>query len=105
MILKFVLFFLFFFILNFHFSQDSTFVKSFFGGSTVKVPENCVWEIKRAFIGNGEGYQIHIANSNFKESYQSSELLFIPHYIAEMELLTDPSTVYYLLTIFQKKIK
>ena len=81
------------------FSQDSTFVKSFTAGSSVKVPIGKKWCIEKAFISNGDGYQIKIAKTNFKEEYKASEQIVIPYYIAEMELLTDRSMLFYLVTI------
>jgi hypothetical protein len=81
------------------FSQDSTFVKSFTAGSSVKVPIGKTWCIEKAFISNGDGYQIKIAPSNFKACYQTDERINFPYYIAEMELLTDRSMLFYLVTI------
>jgi hypothetical protein len=85
------------------FSQDSTFVKSFTAGSSVKVPMGKTWSIEKAFISNGDGYQIKIAKTNFKEQYKSAEQIVIPYYIAEMELLTDRSMLFYLVTIKESK--
>jgi len=59
-------------------AQDSTFVRYLYSGSSIKVPENCSWVIQKAFISSGDGYQIQISNSNFKEYYQSSEIVALP---------------------------
>jgi hypothetical protein len=85
------------------FAQDSTFVKSFTAGSSVKVPIGKTWCIEKAFISNGDGYQIKIAPSNFKAYYQADDRINLPYYIAEMELLTDRSMLYYLVTFKESK--
>jgi hypothetical protein len=93
-----------FFIIHWScFAQDSTFVKSFTAGSSVKVPMGKTWCIEKAFISNGDGYQIKIAPSNFKACYQADERINLPYYIAEMELLTDRSMLYYLVTFKESK--
>jgi hypothetical protein len=61
------------------------------------------WCIEKAFISNGDGYQIKIAPSNFKACYQADERINLPYYIAEMELLTDRSMLYYLVTFKESK--
>ena len=86
------------------FAQDTTFVKVYYAGSTVKVPEGKSWIVEKAFIGSGDGYNIRIADSNFKSPYKEGEALSIPYYIAEMELLSDRSNVSYTLTIKESKI-
>ena len=85
------------------YSQDTTFVKSFYGGSTTKVPENKTWVIKNAFITAGDGYNIKIALTNFEEKYTAGQVINFPYYIAEMELLSERSMVSYLVTILEKK--
>ncbi len=81
------------------FCQDSTFVKYFYGGSVVNVPDSCSWKIEKAYISNGDGYNIQISLKNFKETYLPKEQISFPYYIAEMELLTDRSSVSYIVTI------
>jgi len=88
---------------SFLFSQDTTFVKSFYGGSTTKVPENKTWVLKNAFITSGDGYNIKIALTNFEEKYTAGQVINFPYYIAEMELLSERSMVSYLVTILEKK--
>ena len=83
------------------YSQDTTFVKSFYGGSTTKVPENKTWVIKNAFITAGDGYNIKIALTNFEEKYAAGQVINFPYYIAEMELLSERSMVSYLVTIIE----
>jgi hypothetical protein len=85
-------------------AQDSTFVKSFYGGSTTKVPEDKTWVIKNAFITAGDGYNIKIALTNFEEKYAAGQIVNFPYYIAEMELLSDRSNVSYILTIRELKL-
>jgi hypothetical protein len=58
--------------------------------------------IEKAYITAGDGYNIQIAKSNFKERYSSEEVLSFPYYIAEMELLSDRSMVSYIVTICEK---
>ena len=84
------------------YSQDTTFVKSYYGGSTVKVPENKVWTIEKAYITAGDGYNIQIAKKNFLERYTENEVITFPYYIAEMELLSNRSMVSYIVTICEK---
>ena len=88
---------------SYAFAQDTTFVKSFYGGSTTKVPENKTWVIKNAFITSGDGYNIKIALTNFEEKYTAGQVINFPYYIAEMELLSERSMVSYLVTILEKK--
>jgi hypothetical protein len=85
-------------------AQDSTFVKSFYGGSTTKVPEDKTWVIKNAFITAGDGYNIKIALTNFEEKYAAGQIVNFPYYIAEMELLSDRSNVSYILIIRESKL-
>ena len=96
--LCFVFYFLFFQL----FSQDTTFVKSFYGGSTSKVPENKTWVIKNAFISADDGYNIKISLTNFEEKYAGGQVVNFPYYIAEMELLSNRVMVNYLVTIFEE---
>ena len=84
-------------------AQDSSFVKSYYGGSSLKVPENKIWTIAKAFISSGDGYNIKIAAGNFKLSYTGGETINFPYYIAEMELISDKSTVSFVVYINEKK--
>ena len=84
-------------------SQDSTFVKSYYGGSSVKVPEHKTWTIDKAFITGSDGYNIKITAGNFKSSYNAGETINFPYYIAEMELITDKSMMSYIVYITEKK--
>lgn len=84
------------------YSQDTTFVKSYYGGSTVKVPENKIWFIEKAYITAGDGYNILIAKKNFLERYTENEVITFPYYIAEMELLSNRSMVSYFVTILER---
>jgi hypothetical protein len=77
-------------------------VKSFYGGSTSKVPENKTWVIKNAFITADDGYNIKISLTNFEEKYASGQVVNFPYYIAEMELLSNRVMVNYLVTIFEE---
>ena len=91
-----------FFIYSIAHSQESVFDKSYFAGSTAKIPENKVWVIKSAYISAGDGYTIQIALSNFKEYYVSEEVITFPSYIADMELLSNKSMVSYIVRILEK---
>ena len=104
MIVRIVLLISFFFHFNMAKAQDSTFVKSFYGGSTSKVPESTNWVIKNAFITSGDGYNIKISLTNFEKKYESGQIVSFPYYIAEMELLSDRSNVSYILTIRESKL-
>ena len=84
--------------------EDTTFVKVYYAGSSVKVPEGRQWFIEKAFISSGDGYNISIAVSNFKSPFKDDELLAIPYYISEMELLSDRSNISYILTIRELKL-
>jgi hypothetical protein len=84
-------------------AQDSSFVKSYYGGSSLKVPENKTWTIEKAFISGGDGYNIKIAAGNFKLSYTGGETINFPYYIAEMELISDKSMMSYIVYITEKK--
>jgi hypothetical protein len=54
-----------FFIYSIALSKERVFDKSYFAGSSLKVPENKVWVIKSAYITAGDGYAIQIALCNF----------------------------------------
>ena len=69
-------------------AQDSTFVKMTYGGSYMTVPEGENWGIDRVFITGNDGYSIQVSNTNFQSSYSSSDTIRVPHYIAEMEMLS-----------------
>ncbi len=92
---------LLFYLLNCTFPRKG-FDKSYFAGSSLKVPENKVWVIKSAYITAGDGYAIQIALSNFKEYYLSEEVFTFPIYIAVMELLNNQSMVSYIVRIIEK---
>ena len=94
---------LFGFIAFFGLTQDSTFVKVFYAGSSIKVPSERSWKITKAYITSGDGYNIQIGLSNFKSHFESEESVFFPYYIAEMELLTDKSSVSYWVTIVESR--
>ena len=69
-------------------AQDSTFVKVAYGGSYITVPEGENWGIERVFITGNDGYSIQVTNNNFQSYYSSSDTIRVPHYIAEMEMLS-----------------
>ena len=96
------LFITFLFLANLVSAQDTTFVKSFYGGSKIFIPTNKNWVIEKAFVSSGDGYNIQINLSHFKSEYKSEETLLIPYYISEMELLSDKNMVSYFLTIKEK---
>jgi hypothetical protein len=85
------------------YAQDSTFVKTVFAGSMLKVPKDKTWVIEKAFINAGDGYNVKINNANFKTLYNQKETLVVPSYIAEMELITDKSMMSYIVYITEKK--
>ena len=87
---------------SYTFCQDSTFVKVFYAGSSIKVPAERTWKIEKAYITSGDGYNIQISLSNFKSNYAGEESVSFPYYIAEMELLSSGSMVSYLLYIKQR---
>jgi hypothetical protein len=93
----------FFFFLFVGYAQDTTFVKVYYAGSRVIIPQGKTWIIEKAFINGGAHYNIQISTSNFKKEYISDSELILPYYIAEMELLGDKSTVSYILTIHEVK--
>ena len=84
-------------------AQDTSFVKSAYGGSFLVVPKDVNWKIEKAFISEGDAYSIKISNSNFKESYSGGDTIRVPYYIAEMELLSGDKMGLYFLYIRQKK--
>ncbi|MFM1810162.1 MAG: hypothetical protein RLZZ382_1387 [Bacteroidota bacterium] len=85
------------------FAQDTSFVKSAYGGSSLTVPEGVSWKIEKAYINGGDGYNILVSNSNFKPVYTSGEKLQTPYYMAEMELLDKKDgVVFYILYIRQQ---
>ena len=96
------LFITFLFLANLVSAQDTTFVKSFYGGSKIIIPANKKWVIEKAFVSSGDGYNIQINLSHFKREYKTEETLLIPYYISEMELLSDKNMVSYFLTIKEK---
>jgi hypothetical protein len=83
------------------YGQDSTFVKTVFSGSKLKVPKGKTWVIEKAFINAGDGYNIKINNANFKPHYNEKEPLVVPSYITEMELLSDKNSIWFQLYIKQ----
>ena len=89
---------------SYTFCQDSTFVKVFYAGSSIKVPAERTWKIEKAYITSGDGYNIQISLSNFKSNYAGEESVSFPYYIAEMELLTDRSSVSYWVTIAESRL-
>ena len=72
-----------------------------YAGSMLEVPNGKTWVIEKAFINAGDGYNIQINNANFKAQYTQKEPLLVPSYIAEMELLSDKSTIWFQLYIKQ----
>jgi hypothetical protein len=98
-----VLSFLFLLGLGTYYAQDTTFVKSAYGGSSLTVPEGVRWSIEKAFINSGDGYNILISKGNFKPVYEPGEKIQTPYYMAEMELLDKKDGVFYILYIRQQK--
>ncbi|MFM7595497.1 MAG: hypothetical protein ACKO4Y_04895 [Flavobacteriales bacterium] len=82
--------------------QDTTFIKSAYGGGSITVPEGVVWKITKALVNSGDGYNILISNHNFKSEYSPGEKIQLPYYLAEMELLDKKEGVFYLLYIEQQ---
>jgi len=87
------------------FAQDTSFVKSAYGGSSLTVPEGVSWKIEKAYINGGDGYNILVSNTNFKPIYGPGEKLQTPYYMAEMELLDKKEGVFYILYIRQQTNK
>lgn len=85
-------------------AQDSSFVKTFYGGSKIVIPKSKIWIIEKAYISGGDGYNIQINQSHFQKEYKSEETILIPYYIPEMELLSNKNMASYFLTINQKDI-
>lgn len=75
--------------------QDSTFVKRSYGGSYIAVPDGERWEIERVFITGNDGYSIQVSNTNFQPSYSSLDTIRVPHYMAEMEMLSPNDLLQY----------
>ena len=69
-------------------AQDSTFVKMAYGGSFITVPQGESWSIERVFITGNDGYSIQVSNDNFDAKYSALDTIRVPHYIAEMEMLS-----------------
>ena len=69
-------------------AQDSTFVKMAYGGSYITVPHGESWGIERVFITGNDGYSIQVSNDNFDSTYSALDTIRVPHYIAEMEMLS-----------------
>jgi hypothetical protein len=69
-------------------AQDSTFVKMAYGGSYITVPQGESWGIERVFITGNDGYSIQVSNDNFDAKYSALDTIRVPHYIAEMEMLS-----------------
>ena len=42
------------------YSQDTSFVKSAYGGSSITVPAGVTWQVDRVFVNNGTGYNIKL---------------------------------------------
>jgi len=87
---------------NYEFS-DTSFVKSFFGGSSFTIPAGKRWTIEKAYISSNDGYNILINKNTFSGPFKSGEKLSIPYYIPEMELLSKKDMVSYLLYIKEEK--
>ena len=69
-------------------AQDSTFVKMAYGGSYIAVPQGESWGIERVFITGNDGFSIQVSNDNFDVKYSALDTIRVPHYIAEMEMLS-----------------
>ena len=69
-------------------AQDSTFLKMAYGGSYITVPQGESWGIERVFITGNDGYSIQVSNDNFDVKYSALDTIRVPHYIAEMEMLS-----------------
>ena len=88
---------------TFGFSQDTTLLRSCYGGGSLTVPQGVSWTIEKAYINSGDGYNILVSNANFKPLYRSGEKLQTPYYIAEMELLDKKDGVFYIFYLRQRK--
>ena len=85
------------------FAQDTTLVKSCYGGGSLTVPNGVTWVIEKAYINSGDGYNILVSNANLKKMYFSGEKLQTPYYMAEMELLDKKDGVFYIFYLRQSK--
>ena len=85
--------------------QDTSFVKVYYAGSYVQVPEGKIWQFEKVFISNGDGYNIKISNQVFEGEFVGGAKIQIPYYIAEMELLSSGSMMSYTVYINQKNVK
>ena len=72
-------------------------------GGYIAVPLDKKWEINRSFVNDGM-YNVLISKSNFRQFYQSNDTIRIPYYIAEMEMLSKPSSCNFILEITETDI-
>ena len=82
-------------------ATDSIFSKYIYAGAAVVVPKQETWQLKDAFIADGDLYNIQISPKNFKATYQGGDTIRPPYYISEMELLSEKSMVKYVLRFNQ----
>ena len=82
-------------------ATDSIFSKYIYAGAAVVVPKQETWQLKDAFLADGDLYNIQISPKNFKASYAGGDTIRPPYYISEMELLSDKSMVKYVLRFNQ----
>ena len=73
-------------------------------GSFITVPLDKKWEINRSFINDGM-YNVIINKSNFRQFYESNDTIRFPYYIAEMEMLSKPSSCNFILEITETDIQ
>jgi hypothetical protein len=80
--------------------SDSVFSKTLYAGSYTVVPAAQTWQLKDAFLADGDLYNIQISKQYFKTEYHAGDTLRPPFYISEMELLSDKSMYKYILRFY-----
>ena len=82
---------------------DSLFSMTFYAGGSIIVPAQETWQLKDAFLADGELYNIQISKQHFRTSYTAGDTIRPPFYIPEMELLSDKSMSKYFLRFYLSK--
>jgi hypothetical protein len=82
---------------------DSLFSKTIYAGGSIIVPAQETWQLKDAFLADGELYNIQISKQHFCTSYTAGDTIRPPFYIPEMELLSDKSMSKYFLRFYLSK--
>lgn len=80
--------------------------KSSLAGSSFTIPAGKQWQVEKIYVNNGGSYNVLVTSIKHDKIYKEGELLFVPTWTAEAELLNgDKTEMNYIFKINESPLK